>query len=198
MRKVAIVARGGTNRLAPFRDKEWEIWGLPWISYPRLDVAFELHSQQFYEDIEDSWLKQEGWRKEFNRDNPNAITYCDPSRMHGFKNPREYPLEEVAKSIPIFYFENSIGYMLALAIHQRVGEIGLYGVHMFAGAEAELAAPCVAYMVGVAQGRGIKVTVAEGSPLFMSNWTHGRYGVRGGPRSKRPKIISFAGVTPYE
>lgn len=198
MRKVAIVARGGTNCFAPFRDKEWEIWGLPWISYPRLTYAFELHSQQFYDDIEDSWLKQEKWREDFNRECPDVVTYCDLSRMGGFNKPREYPFEEVAKSIPIFYFENSIGYMLALAIHERVDEIGLWGVHMFAGAEAELAAPCVAYMVGLAQGRGIKVTVAPGSPLFASNWVHGRYGLRGGHAARRPKIISFAGVTPYQ
>ena len=65
---------------------------------------------------------------------------------------------------------------------------------MFAGDEAVISGPCVAYMVGLAQGRGIKVTVAQGSPLFASNFVAGRYGLRGGRRSRRPKIISFAGI----
>lgn len=195
MRKVAIVARAGTAVLAPFRDKEWEIWGLPWISYPRLDRAFEIHSQQFYSDIDPGWLKSEGWRKEFNERQPDTPVYCDPSRMHGFNNPKDYEFEKVSAVIPIFYFENSVCYMIARAIYEGVDEIGLWGVHMFAGDEAVISGPCVAYMIGLAQGRGIRVTVAPGSPLFASNFVAGRYGLRGGRQSRRPKIISFAGVS---
>lgn len=197
MRKIAIVARGGTNCLAPFRDKEWEIWGLPWISYPRIDRVFDLHSQRFYDEQPYNWLSEGAWLRRHIKEAPDAIAYCEKSRMRLFPNAVEFPFEKVFKEVPFNYFENSIAYMLGLAIVERVDEIGLWGVHMYAGAEAELAHSSVTYLIGLAQGRGIKVTVAPGSPLFMSNYTAGRYGVTGGPNMLRPKIISYAGVTPY-
>lgn len=190
MRKVAIVARAGTSALAPFRDAEWEIWGLPWISYPRMTHGFEIHAQSVIDNSK-TWLGKPDWLTEFNARCPDAIMYCDPSRMHAFKNPIEYPLADVMGSLPIAYLENSIAYMLALATHEQVDEIGLYGVHMYAGYEADLAQASVAYLVGLAQGRGIKVTIPPGSPLFMSNFVAGRYGLGS---EKRQKIICYAGV----
>jgi hypothetical protein len=93
--------------------------------------------------------------------------------------------------------------MLALARHEHLNgkaikEVGLWGVHMFAGYEAIISQPSVAYHIGLLQGIGVNVTTPPGSPLFMSNYVGGRYGVRGGPSSLRPKIICYAGVTPYE
>lgn len=184
------MARAGTSALAPWRDPEWEIWGLPWISYPRLTIAFEIHSQALI-DQSQTWLGKGDWLARFNERCPDTLVYCAPSRLHAFKKAIRYPLDDVARSLPIFYLENSIAYMLALAIHKRVDEIGLWGVHMYAGYEADLAQASVAYLVGLAQGRGIKVTIPPGSPLFMSNFEAGRYGVSA---VKRPKIICYAGV----
>lgn len=201
--KVAIVARGGTNVLAPFRNTEWEIWGLPWISYPRVDRLFEVHSERFYEDSPDSWAKDQDWVERSEIKAPDAKVWCDESRMSVFKNSVLYPVDEVKSSLPKPYLENSICYMLALARYEHlngnpVEEIGLWGVHMFSGPEAQISQPCVMYHIGLLEGMGIKVTIPDGSPLFMSNYTAGRYGVRGGKGSMRPKIISYAGVTPYE
>lgn len=192
--KIAIVARAGTSAFAPWHDKEWEIWGMPWISYPRLDVAFEVHSQKCVDENQDD---DNVWLGTFTRKYPDVVTYCDPSRSHLFKHPVEYPLAEVLADLPIPSLENTISYMLALAILRRPAEIGLWGVHMFAGYEAQFAAPSVCYLIGLAHGRGIKVTIPPGSPLFMSNFVDGRYGVRGGKNAMRPKIVSYAGVAPY-
>lgn len=199
MRKVAIVARAGTAVLAPFRDKEWEIWGLPWISYPRLSRAYEIHSAQFYEDIPPSWLKDRDWVDAFNKAEPYCPVYCDASSTDDFLNPKIYPLEDVCAILPFAYLENSISYMLAHAIYELHpgDEIGLWGVHLFSGEEALVSQASVTYLIGLAQGRGIRVTVAPGSPLFASNYVAGRYGARGGEKARRPKIISFAGVEDY-
>lgn len=133
--------------------------------------------------------------------------WCDPSRAHRFKNPVVFPVDDVISRLPFPYLENSIAYMLALARHEhvtatmpeaRVEAVGLWGVHMFAGPEAQVSQPSVAYLVGLLQGLDIDVQIPDGSPLFMSNYTDGRYGVRGGPESRRPKIICYAGVSPYE
>lgn len=193
MKKVAIVARGGTNCLAPFRDPEWEIWGMPWISYPRVDRVFEIHSQTCADEAEE-WFRSGGWVTEFNARCPDVECVCDPSRLHLFANASEYPLAEVMAGLPIATLENTIAYMIALAIHEGREEIGLWGVHMYASPEADFALASNAYLVGLAQGRGIKVTIPPGSPFLASNFIDGRYGVRCG--HMRPRFYSAAGISP--
>lgn len=193
MRRVAIVARGGTSALAPYWDRGWEIWGLPWISYPRLDRAFEMHAEACRPHMGE-WYRKPDWIIEHEARAPDVPVYCDPSRLHAFKNAVEYPLGEVIAGLPIPTLENSIAYMVALAIHEGVDEIGLWGVHLWAHEEAELALASVSYLIGLAQGKGITVTIPPGSPLLMSNFTAGRYGVNAGPASRRPKFLSVAGA----
>jgi len=171
-RKVAIVGRGSTYRAAPFLDTEWEIWGLPWISYPRVSRFIEIHEQTFYTgpDAErDSYVARNGERW------PDVPVYCTESRAHAFKKPVPYPFKEVMDCLPFQFLEDSVAHMVALAIYEGVSEIGLYGVHMMGAYVSHR--PSVTYLVGLAQGRGIKVTVPPGSPLFMSLYVQGRYGI---------------------
>lgn len=154
----------------------WEIWGLPWISYPRVTRLFDLHSDELVSNSTPGWFTEQDWLKEANPQR-NVLCYCDPSRLHLYPNSVAFPLAEVNKSIPIPYYENTIAYQLALAIHEGAEEIGLWGVHMMGRQEFTLERPSVTYLIGLAQGKGIKVTVAPGSPLFMSAYTQGRYGV---------------------
>jgi hypothetical protein len=176
-RKVAIVGGAGTNVLAPFRQEDWEIWGLPWISYPRVTRFFEIHEEAFYTGPDE---QRDGVVAENAEKWPDVPVYCTASRAHAFKNPVLYPLEELKQSIPTLFLEDSVAHMIALAIHEKVDEIGLYGVHMM-GAYASHR-PSVTYLVGVAEGRGIKVHVAPGSPLFMSLYFEGRYGISANTR----------------
>lgn len=174
--KVAIVARAGTSSLAPWRDMGWEIWGMPWISYPRVTRLFDVHSQAFFGN-EGDWFSDESWLQPAIERYPNIPWYCDPSRVSKYPNAIAFPLDEVNQSIPIPFYENSIAYQLALAIHEGAKEIGLWGVHMMGRLEFAIERPSVAYLIGLAQGRGINVIVAPGSPLFMSGYVNGRYGV---------------------
>lgn len=183
MRKVAIVAKAGTSALAPWLDPGWEIWGMPWVSYPRVDLLFDYHSQEWHDTLPaDHDVKE--WLVKMSVKYADIPTYCEATRVGAYRKGIEYPLQEVLKSVPVGYFENTIAYQLALAIHERVDEIGLYGIHMMGRREFEAERPSVLYLIGVAQGKGIKVTVAEGSPLFMSFWYHGRYGY--GKRRQMP------------
>lgn len=171
-RKIAIVARGGTHSLAPWRDTEWEIWGLPWISYPRIDRFFEIHEQDFYTGPD---AERDGMIEKNIREHPQVPVYCTASRAHLFPNPVPYPFEDVIASLPFPFLEDSTSYQIALAIHEGCDELGLWGVHMM-GAYASHR-PAVTGLVNLAAGKGIKVTVAPGSPLFMSHYMAGRYGI---------------------
>jgi hypothetical protein len=187
VRKVAIVAKAATSALAPWHDEEWEIWGLPWISYPRCDRMFEMHHQSMAALDPDPYFREDRWAAEFARKPYGECpVYCDASRMRLFANPVEYPIKAVKAELPIPFLENSIAYQIALAIHERVDEIGLYGVHMVGASEYIAERPSVTYLIGLAQGRGIKVTIAAGSPLMASYWMKGRYGLSS---EKRPTPV---------
>lgn len=176
-RKVAIVAKAGTSALAPWDDLSWEIWGLPWIKYQRVDCLFEIHTQAMVDESDKLRSMQKTWHPHYLKNCRDALVYCDKTREHLFKRVAHYPLEDVCKSVPVPFLENSVSYQLALAIHECVDEIGLYGVHMVASREYMLERASVLYLVGLAQGRGIKVHIPDGCPLFMSAWLEGRYGV---------------------
>ena len=82
-----------------------------------------------------------------------------------------YPYEEVVATIGSNYFAtNSFGYMIALAIHERFEEIKLYGAAFGPKDISDAyARPCIEFLLGLAQGRGIRVWVPEGSALLKGD-----------------------------
>lgn len=177
MRKIAIVAKAGTSALAPWRDETWEIWGLPWVSYPRVDKLFELHTQHCCDTSPDNGYRTSEWYPAFLEKHGDVPVYCHESRARLFKNPIPFPFDEVIGSVPFPYFENSIAYQIAFAMMQEPDEIGLWGVHMMGRREYIAERPSVTYLIGLAQGKGIKITMPGGTPLMASYWTAGRYGL---------------------
>lgn len=180
MRKVAIIGKAGTSGLAPWRDTSWEVWGMPWISCPRVTRLFDVHTEERWAECKTQ--KDADWIDHYRANCSDVPVYCDKSRFHVFEKPVAYPFEEIIASLPIPYLENTIAYQLALAIYEGVDEIGLWGIHMMGSGEYIEERPSVTYLIGLAQGKGIKVTIAPGSPLFMSCNIAGRYGLPGGKR----------------
>jgi len=174
LKHVAIVGGGATNAFAPWREPEWEIWGIPWISYPRATRFFQLHSKEFYDNYEAD-AERDNTIAENLKKFPDAPFYVHESLVEVFPKSIPYPLAEVLESIPVPYLENSIAFQLAFAIHHKVKTIALFGVHQIG--EYVWEKPSVLYLVGLAQGRGIDVRVAPGSPLFISRYEAGMYGV---------------------
>ena len=67
--------------------------------------------------------------------------------------------------------------MVALAILRGYDEISLWGCHFTAAEEFRVQLPSVTWLIGIAEGRGVKVSVGPGAPLLMSGYEAGRYGV---------------------
>jgi hypothetical protein len=76
-----------------------------------------------------------------------------------------YPFEEVAASIGISYWNSSIAYAMAMAIHENAEEIGIFGVDMTGGDEYAYQRPNMEYLIGFARGKGIKVHIPQESAL---------------------------------
>lgn len=166
--KVAIVGLWAeTHDLAPWSDPSWEKWGMTWDSAVfRMDRAFEMHMQR-------------EWKVYAPKDYVERLQ-CVP-RLYLYEPHPElahatvYPFDDVERSVG-GYFSSSIGYMLALAIHEGAEEIGLWGVAMEGHDEYGYQRPNAEYLVGFARGRGIKVHIPPQSSLCKFG---GQYGYAG-------------------
>lgn len=173
-RKIAIVGTAPSSRdLAPYDDPDWEIWGISPFNYNlmgRWDVWFELHDSKMF--LEQGWdpgfwewmTKQEKpiYLQEKHRDIPASV---------------KFPKDKLLKAFPMAaernFFQSSISWMIAFAISEGVEEIGVWGVDMARDSEYAEEKPSCTYFLGIAEGRGIKVTLPIESDLMQSVGLYG-------------------------
>lgn len=163
--KVAIIGLApNTHDLAPWDDPIWEKWGLPWDDkgWPLMSRHFEMHDIRLLKSAhskrkEGYWLRLSEldrlYLQQPEESLPNAIVY---------------PFDQVAQTTG-HYWNSSIAYALAMAIHEGAVEIGIYGVDMDATDEYAYQRPNMEYLIGLARGKGIKVTIPDASPLCKFN-----------------------------
>lgn len=164
--KVAVIGLSpATHDLAPWEDESWEKWGLPWDEWgwARLDRAFEMHDMRLL--VSRHSRRKPGYFDRL-REMPSLYMQESYASIEGAK---AYPFDEVAKTIGAYYFNSSIAYALALAIHEGAEEIGVWGVDMKGEDEYGYQRPNMEYLIGLARGRGIKVHVPDESPLCKFN-----------------------------
>ena len=81
-------------------------------------------------------------------------------------NAQRYPFEVVIQTTGD-YFNSSIAYLMAMAIHENPDVIGLWGVDMTDQKEEyAYQRPNMEYLIGLAQGKGIDVHLPESCPLL--------------------------------
>lgn len=167
-RKIAIVGKApDTMKLAPWGDPSWQCWVLndmPVLGEaPRFEAVFEIHDHDFAKDNQKhwQWLCQPHGAPIFMRRHYPEVPDCVP-----------LPIEEMcAAGRP--YFTNTVAYMVALAILLQPEEIGFWGVNMAAADEYAHQRPNVEYWIGVAEGRGIKVSVPLAADILKSSCLYG-------------------------
>lgn len=157
--KVAVCGFSPTTRtLAPFNDTSFDIWGCNelWQGVPRLDILFEVHDRSFPEFVNSfrnqkhmEWLKQ-------TKTPIMMVKHYDDIPMS-----IPYPINEMIKVFGDFY-NNTISYMLALAIHLKYKEIHMYGVDMSHPSEWDQRAS-VCLFIGIIQG----MYMLQGWPKFV-------------------------------
>lgn len=168
MKKIAIVGTAATYVEAPYNDNTWQIWslGANWARIPRFNKWFEIHTLEALrlanalDDKRLAFLKKIGGALVIGHETDELPL----AEM--------YPLEELKAEFGA-YFTSSISYMIALAIHEGADEIGIWGVDMIGDGEYAHQRPCCEYLLGVAKGRGIKVTIAPKSPLLRCERLYG-------------------------
>lgn len=166
-KKIAII--GTTTSLfdAPYDDESWEIWGLNgaytavkrwdrWFDMHDIDVLKKHHNPEYF-----PFLKEAGNRLTLNQK-------CDE-----YPDAKIFPYQELVKLYRP-YFTNTVSWLLALAMEQEdVVEIGVWGVNMAQDTEYAKQRPSCEYFLGIAEGRGIKITIPDGSELLKATNLYG-------------------------
>lgn len=84
-----------------------------------------------------------------------------------------YPLQDIIKDLETDYFTNSISYMIAQAVYEKVDEIAIYGVDMAQDEEYSKERPSVEYFVGYARAKGIPVFIPPESDICKVPYYYG-------------------------
>lgn len=202
--KVAIVGFCETSRrLAPYGDQSYLVAGLNrgYIFMPRAEVWFDLHSPQIRGWHHRRSTQHLEWLKRF--PGPIYLHEADPE----LPNSIAFPLDEVQEDIGANlwrlavedqktlteatgkpYFDSSIAYEIALAIHEQFKEILLVGVDLNTAGEYVWQRSGVSYLLGLAQGRGIKVVLPDNCPLLQGNCYGRAYLTPGGERMSQQQL----------
>ena len=163
--KVAIIGAGDYRKYAPWDDAEWEFWGINEIFQKRATRWFELHPMAVQNARELAWLA----------DCPAPCYVLDLEDCVGrVKHAVEYPFERMLE-IGRRYFTCTFAFQIALAIAEGFEEIGLWGVDLDLGTPRErlVEKPGVEYWLGLAEGKGITVTLPTGATLLNRPWVYG-------------------------
>lgn len=166
--KIAIVGSASSREFAPWADKSWDIWGLAQNPHERCTMLFEMHAKE-------AWaVDHQAGYAEYLANLPCPIV--TDRKYEEIANSVAYPMEAVKKDIGShLYFASSFAYMLALAILRKPDEIGVWGVDLIVDEEYIYQRPNAEFLIGVAEGRGIKVTIPKTSALCRCNFVYGQY-----------------------
>jgi len=166
--KVAILGFTESWRKAPFDDPEWEIWGLNelYMFIPRWTRWFELHTREVF--TADKKRTDGHLGKLAGMECPIYMQQQFEDIPHSV----EYPLQRVLDTFG-GYLNNSVSYMIALAILEGFAEISLYGVDMAHDTEYGSQRPSCEYYIGIARGLGISVYVPPESDLLKCAYLYG-------------------------
>jgi len=184
--KVALIGFTSSLKDAPWGDPDWELWPVN---------NLHLH-------IGDEWKKATAWfnlhRWDEIEDDAEHVKWIEAGHMpvylfpqtirkaekagHTFPTAVPFPADDLRDAFSALagadYFTNSISWIIALAIvHIQAlgdgGEIGLYGIDMATGGEYAAQRPSCEYWLGVAEGAGIKVTIADTADLLKAHALYG-------------------------
>lgn len=103
------------------------------------------------------------------RINAMKVPLIAPFKYEEIPLSEAFPLEECIKEFGMPYFNNTIAYMIAYAMLKGAKEIDLYGVNQASSSEYFYEKASVEYWLGIAVGRGVKVTINGDKSELLSN-----------------------------
>ena len=178
--KPKIVALVGSAKsscdMAPWDNKDIEIWSLAWRDVKRADRFFDMHS------LNPNYRSKKALPgpEYILRMSDLAGTVYLQDAHPDIPNSKPYPFDEVVsflESVDPYadgvYFASSIAFMLALAMYEKYDEIQIFGIDLLANDEYAYQRPNAEYLIGLARGMGIKVLIPETSAMCKFPYVYG-------------------------
>ena len=169
---------GFEKRAFPEGSEVWGVNNMP-IKHPSVPWTriFEVHR---FSRKGETWLRK---GQEMFRD-LTVNDYVDKLNALGIPiyvlDHPEYPFTNaVTIDLPTLrsryrdFFSTTLSYELALALEESFSSIELLGVDMTLSSEYRDQRPSVAYFAGLAEGRGVIVTLPDDSPLLKNDYAYG-------------------------
>ncbi len=171
-RKICVVGYAPSKDEAPFKDESWEIWGLNdlYEYIPRWNRWFEMHLKA----DTDAYMTRGGKFRHV-QGLISVAANCPLYMQDAYPDipgSLRYPYEIITAAYGK-YFTNSISYMIAMAVFEGCDELGIYGVDMAQDTEFCSQRPSCEYFVGIAIGKGIKVTIPDTADLLKTRYMYG-------------------------
>ncbi len=161
---------------APFGNPAWELWGINRLHTNQTaaehswDRWFNIHDLEKFHGNDPEHL-------EFLKQFPGPV-YLRAQDVGKFEIPNAvpFPADRLVKEFG-GYFNNTISWLMALAISLEPKELGVFGVDMaqddLLQAEYSRQRPSCEFFLGVASGRGITVQLPKGSDLLKATHLYG-------------------------
>lgn len=172
--KVAIVGGAPSSEgLAPFDDESWEVWvhgnQMDRHKGRRFTGVFEIH-----EDLTRYGPDYAGWLTQIALER-GAWLMVSPAFPIQAEHVLRFPFDEARKFFGRDMLTSTPAYMMALALIRGAEEIGIWGVDMAVDdPEYFEQQPVMCAWIGYAMGKGVRVTVAESSPLMRPTQIEGQ------------------------
>jgi len=163
VKSVAIVGFYPVTRaLANAEPPEVEVWGMN-VNHQfltRWDRWFQLHPQLWH----GGKYGRDDKHLEFLRTCGVPLYMNDP--MPDMPTAIPFPYEAIAEDLGRDYLTSTGAYAIALAIHERFDEIKVFGINVATDIEYVEQRPCIEWLLGIAQGRGIRVVLPASTMLL--------------------------------
>jgi len=166
--------------LAPFDDKDVELWGLneahvfPWLT--RATRWFQLHPRT-------SWEREIAKRNitghaEWLMANPWNIPIVMAHQHDDVPKSTQYPLRQIAEkafknirrgTAKVRYFTSTFAYMMGYALEvEHFDRIEIYGVDMAEGTEFQHQKACFEFWIGYAMAKGVEIYLPDECQLMKA------------------------------
>jgi len=175
-KKICICATGSGWQLAPI-ESEKIIYALnDYVNVEKYGIKPDV---LFIMDVLDEKpgvvSGQTNLGETIQRINMMRVPLVAPFKYEEIPLSQSFPIEQCVKEFGIPYFTNTIAYMIAYALLQNPEEIEIYGVNQAGSHEYTEERGGVEYWLGIANGRGVKVTInGKDSQLLRYKGRYGR------------------------
>lgn len=164
-RNIIILGSGPGYDTAPTDRETWAVGKMLMLEKPptRVDLLFALDDMDHLLTIRRGMFTKQQFIDKINERN---VTYFSSVKHPEIPLSAEYPLADVLSIVKVPYFQNTICYMIAYALFQRVNSISLYGVAQMGTHEYMKEKGCVEFWLGLAMGMGVQVNIETPSLLL--------------------------------